>query len=91
MTVFLVGSGPGDPGLITVRGLDLVRRAEVLVVDRLAGPELPLEAPEGCLVIDAGKAPGRVAMTQDEINACLVEHGLAGRFTVRLKGGDPFV
>ncbi|MFM9124571.1 MAG: uroporphyrinogen-III C-methyltransferase, partial [Actinomycetota bacterium] len=46
---------------------------------------------EGCLVIDAGKAPGRVAMTQDEINACLVEHGLAGRFTVRLKGGDPFV
>ena len=91
MTVFLVGSGPGDPGLITVRGLDLVRRAEVLVVDRLAGPELPLEAPEGCLVIDAGKAPGRVAMTQDEINACLVEHGRAGRFVVRLKGGDPFV
>ena len=91
MTVFLVGSGPGDPGLITVRGLDLVRRAEVLVVDRLAGPELPLEAPEGCVVIDAGKAPGRVAMTQDEINACLVEHGQAGRFVVRLKGGDPFV
>ncbi len=91
MTVFLVGSGPGDPGLITVRGLDLVRRAEVLVVDRLAGTELPLEAPEGCLVIDAGKAPGRVAMTQDEINACLVEHGLAGRMVVRLKGGDPFV
>ncbi len=65
MTVFLVGSGPGDPGLITVRGLDLLRRAEVLVLDRLAGPELPLEAPAGCLVIDAGKAPGRVAMTQD--------------------------
>ncbi|MGA0122264.1 MAG: uroporphyrinogen-III C-methyltransferase [Gaiellales bacterium] len=91
MTVFLVGSGPGDPGLITVRGLDLVRRAEVLVLDRLAGTELPLEVPEGCLVIDAGKAPGRVAMTQDEINACLVEHGLAGRMVVRLKGGDPFV
>ena len=91
MTVFLVGSGPGDPGLITVRGLDLLRRAEVLVLDRLAGPELPLEAPAGCLVIDAGKAPGRVAMTQDEINACLVEHGRAGRFVVRLKGGDPFV
>ena len=91
MTVFLVGSGPGDPGLITVRGLDLLRRAEVLVLDRLAGPELPLEAPAGCLVIDAGKAPGRVAMTQDEINTCLVEHGRAGRFVVRLKGGDPFV
>ena len=91
MTVYLVGAGPGDPGLITVRGLDLVRRAEVLVVDRLAGDRLPLEAPAGCIVIDAGKAPGRVAMTQEEINACLVEHGLTGRLTVRLKGGDPFV
>jgi len=91
MTVYLVGSGPGDPGLITVRGLDLVRRAEVLVLDRLAGDRIPLEAPDDCLRIDAGKAPGRVAMTQEEINACLVEHGRAGRFVVRLKGGDPFL
>ncbi len=91
MTVYLVGSGPGDPGLITVRGLDLVRRADVLVLDRLAGDRIPLEAKPDCLLIDAGKAPGRVAMTQDEINACLVEHGRTGRLVVRLKGGDPFV
>ena len=91
MTVFLVGAGPGDPGLITVRGLDLVRRADVLVLDRLAGDQLPLEAKPDCLLIDAGKAPGRVAMTQDEINACLVEHGRTGALVVRLKGGDPFL
>jgi uroporphyrinogen III methyltransferase/synthase len=75
VTVFLVGAGPGDPGLITVRGLDLVRRADVLVLDRLAGDQLPLEAKPGCVLINAGKAPGDVAMTQDQINACLVEHG----------------
>ena len=91
MTVYLVGSGPGDPGLITVRGLDLVRRADVLVLDRLAGDQIPLEARPDCVRIDAGKAPGRVAMTQDEINACLVEHGRTGKLVVRLKGGDPFV
>ncbi len=91
MTVYLVGAGPGDPGLITVRGLDLLRRADVLVLDRLAGNQLPLEARSDCLKIDAGKAPGRVAMTQDEINACLVEHGRTGKLVVRLKGGDPFV
>jgi uroporphyrinogen III methyltransferase/synthase len=91
MTVYLVGAGPGDPGLITVRGLDLVRRADVLVLDRLAGDQLPLEARPDCLLIDAGKAPGKVAMTQAETNACLVEHGLTGKLVVRLKGGDPFV
>ena len=91
MTVFLVGAGPGDPGLITVRGLDLVRRADVLVLDRLAGDQLPLEAKPGCVLINAGKAPGDVAMTQDQINACLVEHGQTGQLIVRLKGGDPFV
>ena len=91
MTVYLVGAGPGDPGLITVRGRALVERAEVLVYDRLAGEPLLDLAPSGALLIDAGKSPERVAMTQDEINACLVEHGLAGRRVVRLKGGDPFV
>ena len=91
MTVYLVGAGPGDPGLITVRGLDLVRRADVLVLDRLAGDQLPLEAKPGCVLIDAGKAPGKVAMTQEETNACLVKHGLTGAMVVRLKGGDPFV
>ena len=91
MTVYLVGAGPGDPGLITARGLDLVRRADVLVYDRLAGARLVAEAPPGCLLLDAGKAPGRQAMTQDETNAALVEHGRTGRTVVRLKGGDPFV
>jgi uroporphyrinogen III methyltransferase/synthase len=91
VTVYLVGAGPGDPGLITARGLDLVRRAEVLVYDRLAGARLVAEAPAGCELVDAGKAPGRQAMTQEETNAALVEHGRTGRLVVRLKGGDPFV
>ncbi|MEO9175372.1 MAG: uroporphyrinogen-III C-methyltransferase, partial [Gaiellales bacterium] len=91
MTVYLVGAGPGDPGLITVRGLELVRRADVLVFDRLIGNELLDEAPAGCLLIDASKRPDHHTMTQEEIDACLVEHGLAGRLVVRLKGGDPFV
>jgi uroporphyrinogen III methyltransferase / synthase len=91
VTVYLVGAGPGDPGLITVRGLELLRRAEVLVYDRLIGGELLDEAPSGCLLIDASKRPDHHTMTQDEIDACLVEHGSAGRLVVRLKGGDPFV
>ena len=91
MTVYLVGAGPGDPGLITVRGLELVRSADVLVYDRLAAPELVAEAPAACERIYAGKGPSSHAMSQDEINACLVEKGAAGRRVVRLKGGDPFV
>ena len=91
MTVYLVGAGPGDPGLITARGLALIHTAEVLVYDRLAAPELVAEAPEGCELIYAGKGPSNHAMSQDEINACLVEHGATGRRVVRLKGGDPFV
>ena len=91
MTVYLVGAGPGDPGLITVRGLELLAAAEVLVYDRLVGTELLDEAPPGCLLVDASKRPDHHTMTQEEIDACLVEHGLAGRLVVRLKGGDPFV
>ncbi len=91
MTVYLVGAGPGDPRLITWRGLELVRRAEVLVWDRLAPDALLDEAPAGCLLVEAGKRPGAPTMTQEEINAALVEHGRTGRTVVRLKGGDPFV
>ncbi len=91
MTVYLVGAGPGDPGLITVRGAELMARAEVVVYDRLAHPSLLDLAPAGALRIDVGKAPGRVAMDQDGINATLVEHGRTGATVVRLKGGDPFV
>jgi uroporphyrin-III C-methyltransferase len=82
MSVALVGAGPGDPELITVRGLKRVRGAEVLVYDRLVSPELVAEA-------DALKIP-RDDYTQEKVNALLVEHGRRC-FTVRLKGGDPFV
>jgi uroporphyrinogen III methyltransferase/synthase len=91
VTVYLVGAGPGDPGLITVRGLELLRRADVLVYDRLAGPRLLAEAPSGCELVYAGKRPDHHAMTQDEINAALVRWGRDGGTVVRLKGGDPFV
>ena len=89
--VHLVGAGPGDPGLLTVAGRRALEEADVVVHDRLGTEELlPLCRP-GAELIDAGKAPGRAALTQDEINATLVEHGAAGRRVVRLKGGDPFV
>ena len=90
MTVYLVGAGPGDPGLLTVRGAELLRRADVVVYDRLASPAL-LELAPGAELVDVGKAPGRVAMTQEQINELLVERGRAGLEVVRLKGGDPFV
>jgi uroporphyrinogen III methyltransferase/synthase len=88
---WLVGAGPGDPDWITVAGLEALRHAEVVLYDRLAPPELLDEVPVGALLINAGKAPGRQALTQDETNAALVEHGLAGKRVVRLKGGDPYV
>lgn len=89
--VCLVGAGPGDPGLITVAGLQALRRAEVVVFDRLAPRELLAEAAGDSLLIDVGKKAGAHSKTQDEINDLLVEHGRAGRRVVRLKGGDPFV
>ena len=89
---YLVGAGPGDPGLITVRGRELLESAEVVMHDRLGTAELLPLADSTAEIIDVGKAPGDVAMTQDEINATPVR---AGRFRVprgrRLKGGDPFV
>lgn len=91
MSVYLVGAGPGDPGLLTRSGAALLALAEVVVYDRLASPALLDLAPAGAERIDVGKAPGHMAMTQDEINAVLVDRGLAGREVVRLKGGDPFV
>lgn len=89
--VWLVGAGPGDPGLITVNGLAALRRADVVVYDRLASRELLDEAPTGAARIDAGKSADNHTLTQEEINALLVEHGQAGRRVVRLKGGDPYV
>jgi uroporphyrin-III C-methyltransferase len=89
--VYLVGAGPGDPELITVRGLRCLQRAEVLVHDRLVAPELLDEAPTSALRIDVGKEAGHHRCAQEEINSLLVRHAQAGRIVVRLKGGDPFV
>jgi len=90
-SVALVGAGPGDPGLITVRGLTLLRAADVVLHDRLAAPELLSEVRRDAVVIDVGKLPGGEGASQERINALIVEHALAGRSVVRLKGGDPFV
>jgi uroporphyrin-III C-methyltransferase/precorrin-2 dehydrogenase/sirohydrochlorin ferrochelatase len=89
--VVLVGGGPGDPELITVRGRRLLARADVVVVDRLAPRELLDELPPHVEVVDAAKIPYGRAASQDVINKTLIEHAKAGRFVVRLKGGDPYV
>jgi uroporphyrin-III C-methyltransferase/precorrin-2 dehydrogenase/sirohydrochlorin ferrochelatase len=90
-SVALVGGGPGDPGLITTRGRQLLAAADVVVVDRLAPRTLLEELDSDVEVVDVGKIPGNHPVTQDEINNLLVEHASAGRRVVRLKGGDPFV
>jgi uroporphyrin-III C-methyltransferase/precorrin-2 dehydrogenase/sirohydrochlorin ferrochelatase len=89
--VALVGGGPGDPGLITVRGRRLLSRADVVVADRLAPQGLLEELPSHVEVIDASKIPYGRAMHQEAINAALIDAAKAGKFVVRLKGGDPFV
>ena len=89
--VALVGGGPGDPGLITTRGRQLLAQADVVVVDRLAPRSVLDELDSDVEIVDVGKIPGNHPVTQDEINRVLVEHASAGRRVVRLKGGDPFV
>jgi uroporphyrinogen III methyltransferase/synthase len=89
--VYLVGAGPGDPGLITVKGLALLRRAEVVVYDQLASPELLQEVPATAELIYVGKKAGDHALPQEAINQLLVDKANAGLMVVRLKGGDPFV
>jgi uroporphyrinogen III methyltransferase/synthase len=91
VTVYLVGAGPGDPGLLTVRALELIARAEVIVYDRLI-PDSALDgARSDAELVYVGKEGGGPSMPQAEIERLLVEHGAAGRMVVRLKGGDPFV
>ena len=89
--VAIIGGGPGDPGLITVRGRQLLAEADVVLTDRLAPRSLLDELRDDVEIIDAGKIPYGRAMAQEHINAALVSHARAGRFVARLKGGDPFV
>ncbi len=89
--VFLVGAGPGDPGLMTVRGLELLRKADVVVYDRLVNRSLLEEAPVDAIRIFAGKSSGSHSLPQEEINDLLAQYARRGQQVVRLKGGDPFV
>jgi uroporphyrin-III C-methyltransferase len=90
-TVYLVGAGPGDPGLLTLRGAEILRQADVVVYDRLVSGELLDLAPPWAELVYAGKAPAQAAIDQGSINALLLERAREGKAVVRLKGGDPFV
>ncbi|MGN0158533.1 MAG: uroporphyrinogen-III C-methyltransferase [Brotaphodocola sp.] len=90
-TVSLVGAGPGDGGLLTRKGLECVRKADVIVYDNLIYGSVLNEARLDAELIYAGKRSNNHFMTQSQINACLVEHALKGKYVVRLKGGDPFI
>ncbi|WP_228088218.1 uroporphyrinogen-III C-methyltransferase, partial [Cellulosimicrobium cellulans] len=90
-SVALVGGGPGDAGLISVRGRRVLAEADVVVVDRLAPRALLAELGDDVVVVDVGKTSGNHPVPQDEINRILVHHALVGKRVVRLKGGDPYV
>lgn len=89
--VYLVGAGPGDPGLLTVRGLELLRSAPVIVYDQLINPALLEEAGSDATKVFVGKRAGRHCIAQEEINGVLIAHARSGYDVLRLKGGDPFV
>ena len=89
--VYLVGAGPGDPGLLTLKGRAAIERADVLVYDRLVSPRLLGYARPDCELVYVGKTPDHHTLPQHKINALLVKKALAGNVVVRLKGGDPFV
>jgi len=89
--VYLVGAGPGDAGLITVKGLRCLRQADVVLYDKLANPQFLQEAPEGAELIYVGKDKGHHILPQQQINRLLEEKARPGRIVVRLKGGDPFI
>ncbi len=89
--VFLIGAGPGDIRLITVKGLECIKTADVIVYDRLANPRLLSYRRPDAELIYVGKSPDRHTLTQDEINQVLVQEGLKGKLVARLKGGDPYV
>jgi len=89
--VYLVGAGPGDPGLITTRALELVASADSILHDRLIPPSILAAAGEAAELVDVGKVPGKAEVAQEEIEAMLIDRARAGLAVVRLKGGDPFV
>lgn len=90
-TVYLVGAGPGDPELITVRGMRLLEQADTVIHDRLIPTEVLNWCLESAEQIDVGKYPDHHRVSQEEINDLLIQHALDGKLVVRLKGGDPFV
>lgn len=90
-TVYLVGAGPGDPDLLTVKALRLIQTAEVVVFDRLVSAEIKALVPKSATLISVGKAPKCHSVVQERINEILVEQALSGRNVVRLKGGDPLI
>ena len=89
--VYLVGAGPGDPGLFTIKGLELLRKADVVMYDALANPELLKECRSDAEVIDAGKRARDHHLSQWQTNELLVKYAKEGKLVVRLKGGDPFL
>ena len=89
--VYLVGAGPGDPNLITIKGLNCIRQADAIVYDRLANNRLLSEAKDDCEFIYAGKESKNHTKSQDEINHILYQKAIEGKVVVRLKGGDPYV
>lgn len=89
--VYITGAGPGDPELITVKGLRIISQADVIVYDRLANPELLANSPEDSEHIYVGKRPGKPSVPQEQINRILIAKAREGKQVVRLKGGDPFI
>src|SRR5213080_2207346 len=90
-TVYLVGAGPGDPGLLTLRGAELLGRADVVVYDALVNPELLRLASKSAEIIYGGKRAKEHAIPQEQLNQLLVAKARAGKTVIRLKGGDPYV
>ena len=91
MKVYIVGAGPGDSGLMTLRGYEVLRRADVVIYDRLVSDSILAVIPEHAIMIDAGKSCSSHTLTQREIESLMIEYALNGKIVVRLKGGDPFV